>query len=211
MSIYLDRDPDWRAMDFDPQGLYLYLLRQPNTSPAGVLPIHLEKWAKVSPDMTVERTRAAANVLVQRRFTVADMETMEMLIRTYIRHDIAAQGSPKIMKGALNAALRTESAKLRSVLLSEIRKLDYPWSDDLLAVIDELEGSLEHPPSKAFQKAIDSQSKGCVAVAVEGVAVAVAKNEQQLCRLCEKPGVPRYDGQFCKEHGDEAAAQEMTR
>ena len=73
---------------------------------------------------------------------VVDLDTVELLIRTFIRHDVAAQGLPKIMQGALNCALQTESPKLRGVLLSEIRKLERGLPEHLLPLADQLEASL---------------------------------------------------------------------
>jgi hypothetical protein len=175
ISIYIDRDEDWQKLPTDAQWLYAHLLHQPNLSTAGVLPIQVEKWAKASADMTPQRVRTALNVLVERRFIVSDLETQELLIRTFIRHDVAAQGSPKIMKGALNCALQTESPELRAILLSEIRKLDRPLPDDLLPLADSLEDSLDPHPPKGFLKASQSQSKGCVVVAVEGGGEVGAK------------------------------------
>ena len=131
--------------------------------------------------MTVDRVRAAANVLVERRFVVVDLDTVELLIRTFIRHDVAAQGSPKIMQGALNCALQTESPKLRGVLLSEIRKLERGLPEHLLPLADQLEASLGSHPPKGFPKAIESQSKGCVAVTVPG---GVGVEPPEDCERC---------------------------
>ena len=95
ISIYIDRDEDWHKLPTDAQWLYTHLLHQPNLSTAGVLPVQVEKLAKGAADMTVDRVRAAANVLVERRFVVVDLDTVELLIRTFIRHDVAAQGHPR--------------------------------------------------------------------------------------------------------------------
>jgi hypothetical protein len=136
------RDEDWRQLTADAQWLYEHLLSQPSLSTAGVLPIQLTKWAKGAADMTVERVKAAAKVLVDRRYIVVDHDTEEALVRSFIRHDASAVGTPKVLTGALNCALQVQSRQLRAVLLTEIRRLDREMTSDQLQRIDALEASL---------------------------------------------------------------------
>jgi hypothetical protein len=143
------RDDDYTQLDTDPQWLYEHLISQPNIDTAGIVPLQVTKWAKGAADMTVDRVKAAARVLTDARYIVVDFRTEEVLVRTYIRHDIATAGSPKVLKGALNCALRVQSRDLRAVLFSEIRRLDCAMSDDLQVLVDALEASVVLGTKKA--------------------------------------------------------------
>jgi len=147
------RDDNWLKLSTDCQWLYTYLLSQPNTDTAGVFPIQLSKWAKASPDMTVERVKAAAKQLADADWIVPDHDTEEGLIRTYIADDEAGS---LVFIGALNRALQAQSPVLRRRLLDEILKLDRTFTDREQQRIDELADSLDPPPSPSPSTATQS-------------------------------------------------------
>jgi len=134
----------WTGLSTDGQWLYAYLVSQPTTDTAGVFPIRITKWAKGSPDMTVDRVRAAAKVLVEAGWIVVDHDSEEGLLCNYIRDDWAGDN---IFKGAIGRALLVQSMRLRAILLNDIRwlKCERPVvKDDQLTLIAALEQSI--PP-----------------------------------------------------------------
>jgi hypothetical protein len=150
------RDQDWLNLSTDAQWLYGYLLSQPTTDTAGVFPIQISKWAKSSPDMTVDRVKAAARQLANHDFIVVDFGTEEGLLRTYIRDDNAC---PNVFICALRCARQAQSPKLRAALLKEIRQLGRKFTDSELTLIDELESSIPHLVSgSGFGKTTTSPS-----------------------------------------------------
>jgi hypothetical protein len=133
------REEWWTSLTTDAQWLYTHLSSSPHTDTAGVFPISVTKWVKAACDMTPERAMEAARHLVERGLMVADHDTEEGLLRTYIRDDWAGDN---IFKGALNRALLTQSVRLRAVLWREIKQLNREFSDEALKRIDELEASI---------------------------------------------------------------------
>jgi hypothetical protein len=124
------RDADWLQLPSDAKLLYTLLVSHPKTSTAGVVPLQLNKWIKCAPDMTLGRIEAAVGVLVDRRYILVDYETEEVLIRTYIRYNAHALGTPTVMTAALRCALVVESQRLREALECEIDRIERTWSDD---------------------------------------------------------------------------------
>lgn len=145
------RDEGWVMLSTEAQWLYMQLISQPNLSSCGVLPLQITKWAKGSGDMTAERIIAAGRELANERMIFSDSDTEEVLIRTYIRHDIIGQGTPKVLKGALSSALRVQSKYLRQALLHEIQNLGRILPDDQRALVDELEASVQCSPKREQQ------------------------------------------------------------
>ncbi len=134
----------WTQLSTDAQWLYAYIVSQPTTDTAGVFPVRLSKWAKGSPDMTADRVKAAATLLVDTGWIVVDHDTEEGLLRNYIRDDWAGD---LIFKGALSRAALIQSVRLRAVRLAEIQwlKCERPiFKDDQLSLIADLEDSI--PP-----------------------------------------------------------------
>ncbi|MEV1294482.1 hypothetical protein [Pseudonocardia sp. NPDC049635] len=121
-AIWSDRD--FIGLPMDAQWLYVVLLSQPGLNQAGVLTIPRRMWANLAGDDDgPDRIAHAWKVLEDRRYVISDDETDELLIRSYIRNDVA-QGAPGPFVAALAAATATASPKLRAVLLSELLRLD---------------------------------------------------------------------------------------
>lgn len=165
----IHRNLGWRALDSDPQWLYMTLLSQPNVDSCGVLPLQILKWASCSASMTADRVRAALELLARAWFIVVDTETDEVLIRSFLEHDVLAAGSPKVLVGALRSALQVQSDWLRAVLASEaFRKASDRLSEGFLAesIKDLLKDLLDSLPD-GYRKAIDSHPEGLFAFAFE--------------------------------------------
>lgn len=139
------RDENWTAMSALAQWLYGYLESQSSTNSAGVFPVQVSKWTKAAADVipgvpiTKDVMAVVAKQLVGRRYIVVDHDTEEGVLRTHIRDDKAGEN---VFKGALDIAAQTQSAKLRAVLLREVRSLDRSFSTRELELIDALEASI---------------------------------------------------------------------
>lgn len=162
-------------MTTDAQWLYKFLISQPVTSTAGVLPLQITKWARCARDMTIERVVAAVELLAERRYIVIDDNTEEVLVRSYIRHGAAATGTPNVMLSALRCAVAVQSGELRQALLDEIVRLDRQWSEKALGVILSLRESL----CKAFDKPSESLRDASVQVQVQVPVVNVTNKEEK--------------------------------
>jgi len=142
------REDAWTTMTADAQWLYAYLESQSNTNSAGVFPIQLTKWAKAAADMTADRVKAAAKLLVESRYIVVDHDTEEGVLRTHIRDDRAGDN---VFKGALDVAAQAQSPVVRAVLLREVRGLDREFTIRELELMDALEATI--PPGFDFSLA----------------------------------------------------------
>jgi hypothetical protein len=134
----------WRSLSTDAQWLYAYLTASADTDTAGHFTVHVTKWAKGSPDMTVARVEAAATELATGGWVALDLNTLEGLLRNSIRDDSAGD---LVFKGALKRCLLVQSVRLRAVLLAELRELKCERPivrDDQLSLITDLESSI--PP-----------------------------------------------------------------
>lgn len=117
-------DQDFTALPIDAQWLYQLLLSQPGVNHAGVLTIPRRAWSNLTGDEDAsDRISHAWKVLEDRRYLVSDDETDELLIRSYIRNDVA-NGPPGPFVAALAAAVSTVSPKLRAALHAELIRLD---------------------------------------------------------------------------------------
>lgn len=115
-------DPDFLALEAGPQRLYLFLLSQPDLSHAGLVPMRVRRWAKkvaLATDCTI---RADLGDLADARFIVADEDTEEVLIRTFVRND-GVYKQPKVMIRLRDDAKQIESPALRAVFRAELDRL----------------------------------------------------------------------------------------
>ena len=173
------RDEDWRDLSTDAQWLYEFLISQPVTSTAGVLPLQMTKWARCARDMTTDRVAAAVELLSERRYIVVDYDTEEVLVRSYIRHGAAATGTPNVMLSALRCAVSVQSTELRQALLDEISRLDRQWSDKALEVIFSLKESLCKAFDKPLGKPLQRLPDASVQVQVQVPVVNVTNNKEK--------------------------------
>jgi hypothetical protein len=114
-------DADFCALPVAEQRLYFQLLSQKNLSQAGVLPLQLRKLAKGSAETSEADVVAALKHLEAARFVFVDLDTEEVLIRSFIRND-GVMKIPNVFKAALRAATTVESPLLREVLAEELRR-----------------------------------------------------------------------------------------
>ncbi|MFI9463827.1 hypothetical protein [Streptomyces xiamenensis] len=116
-------DADFLALTTDQQHLYLFLLGQPNLSHAGVLPLTYRRWARKASGLAARDLEDRMGALHTARFVVADEDTEEVLIRTFVRND-GVWKQPRMMGAMVAAAAEIESRALRAALLVEVLRID---------------------------------------------------------------------------------------
>lgn len=141
-------DTDFLALTTDQQHLYLFLLGQPNLSHAGVLPLTYRRWARKAAGLTARDLEDRMGALHTARFVVADEDTEEVLIRTFVRND-GLWKQPRMMGAMVAAAAEIESRALRAALLVEVSRIDL--------------GQLSDAPAKGDGPSIRDQVAGHIA------------------------------------------------
>lgn len=117
------RDPDFRTLSRDAQRLYLFLISQHDLNAAGVIPMLLNRWANAAGDQTMDDLLRALHELTSEHYVVADPGAEELLVRSYVRNDEGWK-SPNIMKSIATTARQVMSETLRSVIASEVARID---------------------------------------------------------------------------------------
>lgn len=115
-------DPDFLALAEGPQRLYMFLLSQPDLSHAGLLPLRIGRWAKKVAGGTRELIEDHISTLSDARFVVADEDTEELLVRTFVRND-GVYKQPKVMLRMREDARQIESPILRAAFRVELDRL----------------------------------------------------------------------------------------
>ena len=115
-------DADFLALPEGPQRLYLFLLSQPDLSHAGLVPMRERRWAKKVKGGTVAKIGEHLATLEAARFVVADEDTEEVLIRTFVRND-GVYKQPKVMLRMREDARQIESPRLRAAFRAELDRL----------------------------------------------------------------------------------------
>jgi hypothetical protein len=119
------RDDDFIVLAVDEQYVYFLLISQPDISAAGVLSIALTRWASRSKGMSRDRMLAAVHGLQAHRFVVADFDTDELLVRSFVRWDGGYTNSKRRF-AIRDAADQIVSPAIRSALAAEFERLDLP-------------------------------------------------------------------------------------
>lgn len=122
IAVTIWTDPDFIAMRATAQRLYMFLLSQPDLTHAGLIPLRLRRWATRVADLTGSDLEDELEYLVERRFIVTDLDTQEVLIRTFVRNDGVFR-QPKVMLRMRNDAQEIESELLRAAFAREIARL----------------------------------------------------------------------------------------
>lgn len=120
---------DYRSLSTDAQWAYQMLISQPQINNCGLLPYTPEKWWRFAADLDRDRLHAALQELEDRRLTITDTETAELLIRTFVKHD-GIWKQPKLVTNARKLMREIESPRIRAYLLEK-----HPWlgNDDWTA------------------------------------------------------------------------------
>ncbi|HVT99943.1 MAG TPA: hypothetical protein VHE33_20755 [Acidobacteriaceae bacterium] len=147
------KDKDFRQLPRLAQCMYLQLLSQKDLDCSGVLTLHLELLAKGCNEMTVEDILADLKTLEEARYVFVDIDTDELLIRSYVR--LVSVKSPNAWKSVLKSARLVESEKIRRELAAELRRLNRKDAIDLANEIDPGPN-----PSEPHSKPIPNPSEG---------------------------------------------------
>lgn len=118
-TIWTDRD--FTALPAHAQRTYWLILSQAELSLCGVLQPAFKRWARFARDTSLEDVEQAAKELSEAQFIVIDDETDELLVRTFVRHDLALQSDNSVV-GMSKAFEAIHSKVLRKVVLEELRK-----------------------------------------------------------------------------------------
>ena len=116
-------DEDFKALPARQQLLYIKLVSQPDISLAGVLTYAPIRWAMQTSDLDHDGLVADFTDLRRAGYVVSDLDTQEVLVRSYIRQD-GGWRSPKTMIGIGNAVDRILSPMLRGVISAELKRVD---------------------------------------------------------------------------------------
>lgn len=112
-------DPEFRALPSGPQRLYHLILEQPDLSLCGVIRPAFARWADFASDTTVKSIRRDSQTLEANRYILLDEQKDELLVRTFVRHDIILT-SPNVIVGLSNAFAATHSQCLREIVIFEL-------------------------------------------------------------------------------------------
>ena len=115
-------DGDFIHMRRGAQGMFMFLLSQPDLSHAGLVPMRINRWAKKAEDLSSKQVRSELDYLDDRDFIVVDEDTEEVLIRTMVRND-GVYKQPLVMERMREDAKQIESPMLRWAFASELERL----------------------------------------------------------------------------------------
>ena len=139
-------DEDWRLLSSPAQWLYLHLLSSPTLTFAGIADWRPARIAAIASDLRATDVNHFAAELIQAEFILPDLDTEEVLIRSWVKHDGLLR-SPNMAKALTKAHNGIASSVLRRVLTGQLKGLverGYEAHWDRLADILEME-SLTFP------------------------------------------------------------------
>lgn len=119
IQVAIWSDPSFRALERDPQRMYLVLLSQHRLSYCGALDYMPNRLASFAIDETEATVENAVKILEHERFVVLDRDTGELLIRSFVRHDRLLE-SPNMTKAMTKDRAAMLSDHLRAVVDEEL-------------------------------------------------------------------------------------------
>lgn len=114
-------DPDFRALDRDPQRLYLLLVSQAKLTYCGSLDYIPRRLVELAADEDQQSLEKALMTLEVTRFVVVDYGMSELLVRSFVRHD-GLLGSPNMTKAMLKDRASLMSHSLRDAVDIELAR-----------------------------------------------------------------------------------------
>lgn len=119
------RNDEFRDLSVEAQHLYLQLTSQPDISAAGVLSLNVQRWASRAKNSNRRTVIAALEELQAGRFVFYDLDTEELLVRSFVRWD-GGYGNPRRLPVIERAARDVEAPILRRALAAEFARLGFP-------------------------------------------------------------------------------------
>lgn len=113
---------DFRNLREPEQRMYLLLVTQADISAAGVLPLRLPRWARMSSSSSPEALADVLKALEAGRFIVVDWDEGELLIRSFIRWD-GGFNNPKRRPVIVRAAEEVVSPSISRHLVTEFARV----------------------------------------------------------------------------------------
>jgi hypothetical protein len=123
--IWLDinSDDDFERLPFDAQGFYTrVILTLDDLNYCGVASWRPKRLTTKAPDLTVERILQAATCLEVGLYCLFDLDTEEVLARSFIRRDELLR-NPKMAAAVIKAYNGVASKTLRAAIVTEIRRV----------------------------------------------------------------------------------------
>lgn len=114
-------DKDFTALNDREQKVFMMLFSFPTRNLAGVVPLTIRRWSKCSSDATETNVKAALLALAKLRFIIIDLDTEEVLIRTYIRNDEVWK-QPNLMTRCLRYCEAVASERLKAEIAIELQR-----------------------------------------------------------------------------------------
>lgn len=114
-------DPAFRALERDPQRMYLLLVSQARLTYCGALDYLPGRLATLAADEDEQTVDHAVKVLEGERFVLVDRTTQELLVRSFVRHD-GLLGSPNMTKAMLKDRAALLSDDLRTAVDRELAR-----------------------------------------------------------------------------------------
>ncbi|HEU5151517.1 MAG TPA: hypothetical protein VFU19_13520 [Iamia sp.] len=194
-------DDDYRALGPMPQWLYAHLLAYPGLSFCGVLPLQPRQWARIADGASEDDVRAALRTLQGRRYLVVDDDTEEVLVRTFVRHDLgAARWAPTLVKGFWNAWGVVRSTELRREIVRQIpsemwAKVERQAPDAALEMVRQptTEPTSEGRPLRTFERSIEPTTTATAPANSSRQRLLTSQSEEPPPST-EPPGRPADDG-----------------
>jgi hypothetical protein len=118
----INSDDDFEALPFEAQGFYTrVVLTLADLSYCGVARWLPKKLTTKAPDLTYARIMAAAQALETGRYCLFDLDTEEVLVRSFIRRDQLLR-NPKYAAAVLRTYNDVASKSLRAAVVTEVRR-----------------------------------------------------------------------------------------
>ncbi|WP_052590839.1 hypothetical protein [Luteipulveratus mongoliensis] len=115
-------DDDWRDLTSPAQWLYLHLLSSPALTFCGTTDWRPSRIAAATAELQATDVETFAEELTRERFILADAESEEVLIRSWIKHDGLLR-SPNMSKRLVKDHARVASKVLRAVIVDQLKGL----------------------------------------------------------------------------------------
>lgn len=109
---------NWRSLTSRAKYLYVLLLSQPKLTLAGCLDVKVARWSEMAPDTPPTVIDACLSELVGGDFIALDEDTDELVIRTFVKHDVG--NNKNSQRGVWSAWQGIESEYLRRVVVANI-------------------------------------------------------------------------------------------
>lgn len=117
ISTSIWSDPDFIALSGQAKLLYFCLLAQPGLTLAGCLDYMPTRWEGFN--LATDDIDLVVKELEEARFVVVDRTTLELVIRTFTKHDLG-NGNQNVVKGMWSAWSSILSPTLRTVVVTNV-------------------------------------------------------------------------------------------